>query len=216
MNVYQKLNAAREKFHQAKLKKSGHNKFAGYSYFELSDFVVPALQIFNEVGLCSTISFCKEYADMRIVNVDKPEEVITFTSPMSEANLKGCHAVQNLGAVETYTRRYLWVAALEIVEHDALDSSEPIKEEKKITKIVPVRHSPVPDVELDKESRERVEEIVTDIILACEEGRELDAVELYYHVITDNEEKLTAWKMLGPHSKIRSFLRANKPQPVAA
>ena len=55
MNVYQKLNEARTRFHQAKLKKSGHNKFAGYSYFELSDFVVPALQIFNEIGLCSTL-----------------------------------------------------------------------------------------------------------------------------------------------------------------
>jgi hypothetical protein len=49
---------------------------------------------------------------------------------MSEAALKGCHPVQNLGAVETYIRRYLWVIALEIVEHDAVDSSEPIKETK--------------------------------------------------------------------------------------
>ncbi len=28
-----------------------------------------------------------------------------------------------MGAVETYQRRYLWVAALEIVEHDALDAT---------------------------------------------------------------------------------------------
>jgi hypothetical protein len=42
---------------------------------------------------------------------------------MKEANLKGCHAIQNLGAVETYTRRYLWVTALEIVEHDVLDAT---------------------------------------------------------------------------------------------
>jgi hypothetical protein len=48
---------------------------------------------------------------------------IEITSPMSEAALKGCHAVQNLGAVQTYIRRYLWVTALEIVEHDAIDSS---------------------------------------------------------------------------------------------
>ena len=47
MNVYQKLNEARERFHQSKLNKSGQNKFAGYKYFELSDFVVPALQIFK-------------------------------------------------------------------------------------------------------------------------------------------------------------------------
>ena len=65
---------------------------------------------------------------MRIVNTDKPDEVVEITSPMAEANLKGCHPIQNLGAVESYTRRYLWVAALEIIEHDGIDSSEPIKE----------------------------------------------------------------------------------------
>ena len=123
MNVYQKLNQARELFHQQKLKKSGLNKFAGYQYFELGDFIIPALQIFERVGLTSFISFGKEIAEMKIINVDKPEEVITITSPMSEAALKGCHPVQNLGAVQTYLRRYLWVAALEIVEHDALDAT---------------------------------------------------------------------------------------------
>ena len=123
MNVYEKLNLAREKFHQAEIKKSGHNKFAGYYYFELADFVVPALKIFKEVGLVSVTSFQKDDAWMRIFNVEKPEEFITITSPMSEAALKGCHPVQNLGAVETYIRRYLWVTALEIVEHDALDAT---------------------------------------------------------------------------------------------
>jgi hypothetical protein len=134
MNVYQKLNAARDKFHSQELKKSGHNKFAGYQYFELGDFVVPALAIFKEVGLTSVISFGADQAVMKIINTDKPEETIEITSPMSEANLKGCHPVQNLGAVQTYTRRYLWVAALEIVEHDAIDSNEPVKQEAKPAK----------------------------------------------------------------------------------
>lgn len=123
MNVYQKLNLAREKFHQSEIKKSGHNKFAGYNYFELGDFVIPALKIFKEVGLTSVISFKQDDASMSIINCDKPEEVIVINSPMSEAQLKGCHPVQNLGAVETYIRRYLWVTALEIVEHDALDAT---------------------------------------------------------------------------------------------
>jgi hypothetical protein len=54
---------------------------------------------------------------------------------MGSAALKGCHEVQNIGAVETYQRRYLWVAALEIVEHDALDSSEPLKPAKEESKL---------------------------------------------------------------------------------
>jgi len=130
VNVYQKLNLAREKFHSAEIKKSGHNKFANYYYFELADFVVPALKIFKEVGLTSVIRFETEIATMEIVNNEKPEDRIYITSPMSEASLKGCHPVQNLGAVETYVRRYLWVTALEIVEHDGLDSSAPIKVEE--------------------------------------------------------------------------------------
>ena len=134
MNVYQRLNAARADFHSQPLKKSGHNKFAGYDYFELGDFVIPALNVFSLHGLTSIISF-GDVASMTIVNNDKPEETIVITSPMSEANLKGCHAVQNLGAVQTYLRRYLWVAALEIVEHDALDATTGIGQQKEQLKI---------------------------------------------------------------------------------
>lgn len=123
MNVYQRLNEAREKFHSLKLQKTGHNKFAGYYYFELSDFLVPALKVFNECGLCAVVSFSKDTASMMIRSIDKPEDYIAIDSPMGSAALKGCHEVQNIGAVETYQRRYLWVAALEIVEHDALDAT---------------------------------------------------------------------------------------------
>ena len=128
MNVYQRLNLAREAFHGSKLKKTGHNKFANYYYFELGDFLIPALQIFNSHGLAGIVSFGKDEASMSVINVDKPEERIVITSPMSTAALKGCHEVQNLGAVQTYLRRYLWVAALEIVEHDAIDSSPKTEE----------------------------------------------------------------------------------------
>jgi hypothetical protein len=135
MSVYTKLNEARAKFHALKLEKTGHNKFAGYNYFELGDFLIPALRVFNEVGLCAIVSFDKEMATMRIVNTeattDAVWDVITITSPLSEANLKGCHPVQNVGACETYARRYLWVAALEIVEHDALDATTGKAEKEK-------------------------------------------------------------------------------------
>jgi hypothetical protein len=57
---------------------------------------------------------------------------------MGSANLKGCHEIQNIGACETYSTRYLWTAALCIVEHDALDAttgkSEPAPQVKFISK----------------------------------------------------------------------------------
>lgn len=123
MSVYHSLSEARTEFHALKLQKTGENKFAGYKYFELGDFLIPALQVFAKHELCAVVSFDKELATMRIVSLSDGSEIV-ITSPMGSANLKGCHEVQNIGAVETYQRRYLWVAALEIVEHDAVDASD--------------------------------------------------------------------------------------------
>jgi hypothetical protein len=123
MSVYKKLNEARAKFHELKLAKTGRNTFANYNYFELGDFLIPALKVFKEVGLCAVVGFTDKYATMTIVNIEDPADRIVIESPMGSAALKGCHEVQNIGAVETYQRRYLWVAALEIVEHDALDAT---------------------------------------------------------------------------------------------
>ena len=130
INIYRKMQTARVKLQSLTLKKTGLNKFAGYSYFELGD-ILPAINNINsEAGLCTKISFGNEYASLDIINIDNPEEMIQFLSPMSKATLKGAHDIQNLGAVETYQRRYLYMSAYEIVEHDAVDSSKG-KEPKK-------------------------------------------------------------------------------------
>ena len=119
--VFARLIAAREEFQKLPMKKSGHNKFAGYTYFELGDFL-PAIQhSFHKWGLVDVISFTETTATMTVYDVIDGSSV-TFTSPMADAQLKGCHPIQNLGAVETYQRRYLYVTAMAIVEHDALES----------------------------------------------------------------------------------------------
>lgn len=121
-NVFAKLQEARIKLQATKLSKSGKNKFAGYEYFELADFL-PAIQsICHEVGLCGVVRFSDKDASLTIYDTES-EGLVVFTSPMSTAQLKGCHEVQNLGAVQTYLRRYLWTTAFEIVEHDALDAT---------------------------------------------------------------------------------------------
>ena len=129
MSVHNKLMQARMMLQGTQMKKSGLNKFAGYSYFELSDFIPEIQKIFYEIGLCGVVSFNIEYATLCITDVDDGT-VIVIQSPMAEANLKGAHPIQNLGAVESYQRRYLWMAAMEIVEHDIIDSAPPATEVK--------------------------------------------------------------------------------------
>lgn len=202
MNVYQKLNEARQMFHKTQLKKSGHNTFAKYKYFELGDFVIPALEIFNKVGLTSVISF-GDIATMTIVNIDKPEETITITSPMSEANLKGCHPIQNLGAVQTYLRRYLWVAALEIIEHDAIDSAKPIEEKKVI--ITPSQG--IAD-SLPADQMEYLQELAIELIASVAEGNSKQALERLDAENLEADQKVGLWSLLD--SKTRSAIKKAK------
>lgn len=139
MSVHKKLMQARIELQGTQLKKSGLNKFAGYSYFELGDFLPTIQAIFNRVGLCGVVSYTAELATLTIVDTEDGT-VAVVTSPMAEANLKGTHPIQNLGAVETYQRRYLWMTAMEIVEHDVLDAQtgydEPAKPVKQAAKPV--------------------------------------------------------------------------------
>ena len=129
MTVFKKLQEARIKLQNTELKKSGKNKFAGYQYFELGDFLPTIQNICNDIGLCGHITFYTDIAILSITDVEDPAQFIEFKCPMSSAALKGCHDVQNLGAVQTYLRRYLWTNAFEIVEHDAIDSAKPVEPE---------------------------------------------------------------------------------------
>lgn len=112
---------ARIALQTAPLHKSGHNKFAGYRYFELGDFLPTINSIFNDIGLCGVVSFTADLAILTITDIDDASQIV-ITSPMGSAALKGCHEVQNIGACETYQRRYLWSTALEVIENDVLDA----------------------------------------------------------------------------------------------
>lgn len=150
MSVYKKLQQARMLLQNTKLTKSGKNKFAGYEYFELGDFLPAIQKICNDVGLCGVVSFNEHMAYLQINDVEDGTSIM-FTSPMSSASLKGCHDVQNLGAVQTYLRRYLWTNAFEIVEHDALDATTGAVEVKPVAKVEPKpMPKPAPKIEGQK------------------------------------------------------------------
>lgn len=209
MSVYTKLNDARTAFHKLDLKKTGLNKFAGYKYFELGDFLIPALGVMRDAGLCAYISFGADLATMKIVDISTSggnPETITITSPMSSAALKGCHEVQNLGAVQTYLRRYLWVAALEIVEHDALDSSEPLAK-KTPTTIIPASPKTetlgLSDSELSHITD--MAQAIKDMVIEGNAGAALDMVR-----DANLEEPQTIGLNNMLDSKTRSALRAEK------
>lgn len=200
MSVHRKLMEARVKLQNTKLEKTGSNKFAGYSYFELGDFLPVVQQIFNDLGLCGVVSYAPDIATLTITDVDGGGQ-ITITSPMAEANLKGCHPIQNLGAVETYTRRYLWVAALEIVEHDSIDATTQKETPKETPKSVPAQI-------WDKfgEADQRKFQGIADEVRAAMVANDMESALIMLSEITDPDEKSAIWSRFD--SKERSSIKA--------
>lgn len=119
-NVYSKLSVARSKLNG--LNPTGENKYSGYTYFELKDFLPKIMEVNAELSLCSFIDFNEQVATLTILDADNPSEKIIFNSPMKLAEVKGCQPIQNLGAVQTYQRRYLYMMAYEIAESDILNN----------------------------------------------------------------------------------------------
>lgn len=136
MSVYKKLSEARVAFLESPVKKSGKNKFAGYEYFELGDFIPTVLKILDGYGLCGVVHFDKEMAYLDIVDTETGEKA-TFSTPLVMAHNPKGQAIQDLGSTHTYIRRYLWLMAMEIVEHDAVDASAPSETPKSAPKAAP-------------------------------------------------------------------------------
>ncbi|MGO1004926.1 ERF family protein [Clostridioides difficile] len=121
-NIYIKLMDVRVKFSKLNLKKSGENKFANFKYFELADFLPQATGLLEEAKLCPIVTFTNEYATLTLINGENPSEQIVFTSPMRDLQLKGSNELQELGGIETYQTRYLYIQLLNITENDSFDA----------------------------------------------------------------------------------------------
>lgn len=130
MNIYEKMTKAKKMLLEANLKKSGENKFAGFKYYELADITPKIIEVCGDLKLHTQISFDKDYATLVITNIEKIEEQLTYQSPMKELSLKGCNDIQALGGVETYSRRYLYLTAFDIIENDMFDAKSGTEDNK--------------------------------------------------------------------------------------
>ena len=128
MSIYAKLAQARVKLQKENLKKTGNNR--SFKYFELKDFLPRVNEIFDELKMCAVVRYSSELATLTIYDCEK-DESIEFTSPMVQKALPSGTEIQNLGAIQTYQRRYLYLTVLEIVEDDLVDSIPPEKAEQK-------------------------------------------------------------------------------------
>lgn len=148
MNLNESIIKIRVELQNAKLKKSGKNKFAGFDYFELADFLPKLNELMLSEGLNDRF-YIKD--DLATLEIQKGGEINTYTMPfvMFETptnrredkttgevyEVKSMQDIQYLGALNTYYKRYLYLNAFGITDGEIIDSmnNEEIKSEPKAT-----------------------------------------------------------------------------------
>lgn len=129
-NIYQKLSQARVEIQNMNLKKSGHNKYSNYTYYELPDFLPAINAVCEKLGMFTQFNINAKggVAVLKIINTENVEEIVTFTSETAEVEIGkkadgsgGADPIQNLGGKITYMRRYLYMTAFEIAESDIVE-----------------------------------------------------------------------------------------------
>lgn len=131
LSVQARIQKIRVDLQKMNIKKSGVNNFSNFEYYELADFMPILNEMLLENNLIGKFNIVPEthyenyvsepYAKLVICDVNNSEYFEEFTSPIAEANVKGCTPIQSLGAIHTYMKRYLYMNAFEIVENDSLD-----------------------------------------------------------------------------------------------
>lgn len=137
-NLYKRMSKIRKLLCCKNIKKTGKASYdfkinsIAYEYFELQDFLPTLLELMDEHGVCSicNLDIEKSIATLTLINSDNPTEKETIQMPIVIPTItptpdgkqkKTIQIMQEFGAVYTYARRHLYLAALEIVETNIID-----------------------------------------------------------------------------------------------
>ena len=128
MTIHQKLATIKKELANTAIPKSGLNRHLNFKYHELADFLGVITRLNAEHGINEVISVNNELATLTLYDTEGDGRIdVTVPFVMADMQPKN-DAVQKLGATLTYLRRYLYVQAYAITEHDSIDAM-PLKED---------------------------------------------------------------------------------------
>lgn len=127
-NLNESIIKIRVDLQNSKLKKSGKNKFAGFDYFELADFLPRLNELMLQEGINDRFYIKDDYATLEL---QKGEEIniytmpfVMFEVPMNKGGIPSMQKIQYLGALNTYYKRYLYLNAFGITDGEIIDSMD--------------------------------------------------------------------------------------------
>jgi len=140
LNIYAKLQNAREEINQKNIPKSGWSDFGDYAYHELSDFMPFVVKACKNNRITPIFEFNEgvdgegkktEIAKLTLYDWDSEKNIRT-NSPVEGFGNKKMKPIQELGSRHTFMRRYLYMNMFEISDRSIVEivqEQEQIKED---------------------------------------------------------------------------------------
>ena len=120
------IASIRVKLQKADLKKSGKNKFAGFDYFELADFLPTLNELMEKEGVNDLFTIEGGNAVLTLIKGEERQSYsipfFMFEVPLNSKGAKSMQDIQYLGALNTYYKRYLYLNAFGITDGDVIDA----------------------------------------------------------------------------------------------
>lgn len=134
-DVYTKIQKGKLYFMEQGIRKSGKNKFHKFNYYELKDLLPVVLRWMDENNMSSHYNFSSSTATL-IIRDEDTKTSASFSIPLPAVTMENpFQAMQVIGGLQTYARRYLLIQAFDIEESDAIDGGEQKQKKQKPIKV---------------------------------------------------------------------------------
>lgn len=136
MNIYKKLSDARKIIRESEVKKEGFNEYSKYSYFTPEQVEVLVTEACEKTGTLCLTSLDRDefgyYQVLSFVDIEKPEEKITFKLRTERPEIKATNLTQQMGGMDTYSERYIKMKTFQIKDNSMDFDSQDNRVDKKV------------------------------------------------------------------------------------
>ena len=129
--LLQKTQTAKEQFLSSGIKPTGYNAYQKYNYFSLDDIVPEVVKICCKLGLATQFKFTRDCGKLIVIDLETGCKQV-FTTPLpAPTNNKATEQCKEIQAIQTYSRRALYLQWLEIVEVNSIELENTSTKQKK-------------------------------------------------------------------------------------
>jgi len=122
MNIFEKLNKARELVRTTKHQKGGTNTYSNYEYFTPEQVEMIVAEVCKETKMLPLCNLKRNehglYQELVLVNLEDTKDSLTFELATVKGEMKATNDTQQMGGTDTYSERYIKMKVFQIKDNN--------------------------------------------------------------------------------------------------